>query len=107
MSSSDPKALHESLDLLLAQYLLAHPKALPSGIRVMDLLLWNAPRIDPGTAELFGLSDGGSLSQVLVLARRFAKRWREGDKDPRGNALDLDLLAELCDAIEALPPELP
>jgi hypothetical protein len=45
MTDRSPKALHEALDLLLAQYLIAHPKAMPSKTNVLQLMQWNHGRI--------------------------------------------------------------
>lgn len=42
----DPRvALHEALDSLLAQYLVAHGRALPSTTTAMDLLQWSHARL--------------------------------------------------------------
>ncbi len=37
--------LHQALDLLLAQFLLEHPKKMPSRISVMELLTWSNARL--------------------------------------------------------------
>lgn len=37
--------LHSALDLLLAQFLLEHPKRYPSRISVMELIEWSAARL--------------------------------------------------------------
>lgn len=42
-----PEQLHRSLDMLLAQYLVAHPKALPSKMTLMELLTWSHARLPP------------------------------------------------------------
>jgi hypothetical protein len=39
------KALHEALDLLLAQYLAANPKGLPSTLTVLELVRWSYARV--------------------------------------------------------------
>jgi hypothetical protein len=68
--NGSPKALHEACDLLLAQYLLAHPKALPSTISVMELLTWNHARCEPGIAVSGIIEELGALATM----RRAAKK---------------------------------
>jgi hypothetical protein len=51
VTDRSPKALHEALDLLIAQYLLAHPKAMPSKTTLLQLMQWNHGRIERGEGE--------------------------------------------------------
>jgi hypothetical protein len=45
------EVLHRALDLLLAQYLLDHPDALPSKTSVLDLLAWSHARVERENAK--------------------------------------------------------
>jgi len=40
-----PQELHEAMDLLLAQYLMAHPGAYPSRTSVVELMTWSYQRL--------------------------------------------------------------
>ena len=44
--ATTPRELHAALDLLLAQYLKDHREALPGSTSVLDLLEWDAARIE-------------------------------------------------------------
>lgn len=52
MTDGSPRELHDALDLLIAQYLLEHPKALPSQTSVLQLAQWNCARIERTPGEL-------------------------------------------------------
>lgn len=46
MDSNEMKRRHEAVDSLLAEYLQAHPSAIPSRTSVIQLLEWSSARID-------------------------------------------------------------
>ena len=90
------QSLHSAGDVLLARFLLANPKKLPSTTTVLELMEWS--NAQPPVPLL-----GNPLPRTRELLRRFADDWRESEKDPAngGGKINVDLLTEVCDAFEA------
>jgi hypothetical protein len=90
------QSLHSAGDVLLARFLLANPKKLPSTTTVLELMEWS--NAQPRVPLL-----GNPLPRTRELLRRFANDWRESEKDPAngGGKINVDLLTEVCDAFEA------